>query len=64
MDARHNRCRSTQVLAPGPTQYNKRAFYNTFDVTAQLRQGTNAVGITLGNGRYYHMRQNYPGLPV
>ncbi len=41
------------VLSPGLTQYSKRVFYVTFDVTRQLRRGANAVGAVLGNGRYY-----------
>ncbi|NBB28539.1 alpha-L-rhamnosidase [Cellulophaga sp. BC115SP] len=48
-----------QVLAPVPTDYNKGVKYNTFDVTALLQQGANAVGSILGNGRYYTMRQDY-----
>ena len=44
------------VLAPGATQYNKTVLYNTFDVTSQLIAGKNAVGIILGNGRYFAMR--------
>ncbi|PUZ25359.1 alpha-rhamnosidase [Chitinophaga parva] len=45
-----------QVMAPGPTEYNKRAFYNTFDVTKQLNNGKNALGVILGNGRFFTMR--------
>ncbi|SFE51575.1 alpha-L-rhamnosidase [Chitinophaga sp. CF118] len=45
-----------QVLAPGPTEYNKRAFYNTFDVTSQLKEGSNTIGAILGNGRFFTMR--------
>ena len=49
-----------QVLAPAPTDYRRRVVYNSFDVTEQLRSGTdNAIGVILGNGRYYTMRQNY-----
>jgi len=48
------------VLAPGATQYNKTVFYNTFDVTLQLKSGKNAVGVILGNGRYFAMRKDYP----
>lgn len=48
-----------QVLAPAPTDYTKNVKYNTFDVTEQLAEGKNAVGVVLGNGRYYAMRQNY-----
>jgi alpha-L-rhamnosidase len=39
-----------QVLDPGWTSYSKRVLYSTYDVTAQLKRGTNAVGIMLGNG--------------
>ncbi|GAB3764232.1 glycoside hydrolase family 78 protein [Spirosoma pomorum] len=53
----------TQVLAPGPTEFNKRVFYNTYDVTAQVHQGVNALGITLGNGHFFRMRLNQSGLP-
>ena len=48
-----------QVLAPAPTDYRKSVLYNTYDVTAHLQQGANALGVVLGNGRYYTMRQNY-----
>ena len=48
-----------QVLAPGPTDYNQSVKYNTFDVTACLSQGKNAIGTILGNGRFYTMRQAY-----
>lgn len=47
-----------QVLAPGATDYRKTIIYNTFDVTSVLKQ-QNAIGVTLGNGRFYTMRQNY-----
>jgi alpha-L-rhamnosidase len=38
------------VLNPGWTSYAKRVLYSTYDVTAQLKRGENAVGIMLGNG--------------
>ena len=41
------------VLSPALAQYNQRAFYVTYDVTRQLRRGANAIGVLLGNGRYY-----------
>lgn len=47
-----------QVLAPAPTDYRKTILYNTYDVTPQL-QKENAIGVILGNGRFYTMRQNY-----
>ncbi|WP_242692046.1 alpha-L-rhamnosidase [Aridibaculum aurantiacum] len=48
-----------QVLAPGPTDYSKTVKYNTFDVTNHVKQGKNAIATTLGNGRFYTMRQQY-----
>lgn len=48
-----------QVLAPGATDYRKTVIYNSFDVTENLKKAKNAVGVILGNGRYYTMRQNY-----
>lgn len=38
------------VLDPGWTSYGKRVLYSTYDVTAQLKRGRNALGIMLGNG--------------
>jgi alpha-L-rhamnosidase len=49
-----------QVLAPGLTEYNKRAFYLTFDVTKSLFLNKNAVGVILGNGRYFAPRSSKP----
>jgi alpha-L-rhamnosidase len=49
-----------QVLSPGATEYNKRAFYMTFDVTHNLKPGQNAVGVMLGNGRFYAPRTGEP----
>lgn len=48
-----------QVLAPAPSDYRRTVLYNSFDVTKQLRADRNAIGVVLGNGRYYTMRQNY-----
>jgi alpha-L-rhamnosidase len=48
-----------QVLAPAPTDYTKNVKYNTFIVTNQIINGSNAIGVVLGNGRYFTMRQNY-----
>ena len=46
-----------QVLAPAPTDYRRTILYNAFDVTSMLA-ADNAIGVTLGNGRYYTMQQN------
>jgi alpha-L-rhamnosidase len=41
-----------EVLAPGWTDYHKRVYYYTYDVTAQLAAGANAIGFLLGDGWY------------
>ncbi|MBQ7421672.1 MAG: family 78 glycoside hydrolase catalytic domain [Prevotella sp.] len=59
-----------QMLAPVPSDYRKTIYYNTFDITSLLSfplvsnneegsfpNGWNAVGIVLGAGRYFPMRQ-------
>ncbi len=46
-----------QVLAPAPTDYRRTALYNTYDVSQLLNQGNNAIGVVLGNGRYFTMQQ-------
>lgn len=48
------------VLAPNLTDYDKRVFYETFDVTGQIVNGSNAVGVILGNGRYWAPRSGVP----
>ena len=48
------------VLSPGLTEYTKRVFYVTYDVTDLLREGWNAAGILLGNGRFFAPRQTIP----
>jgi alpha-L-rhamnosidase len=39
-------------LTPGWTSYNKRLQYQAYDVTDMLKDGGNAVGVTLGSGWY------------
>jgi len=48
------------VLSPAISEYDKRAFYLTYDVTKQLKRGDNAMGVILGNGRYYAPRLRVP----
>ncbi len=38
------------LLTPGWTSYDTRLQYQTYDITASLMQGTNAIGLTLGDG--------------
>ncbi|MEP6684089.1 MAG: family 78 glycoside hydrolase catalytic domain [Parafilimonas sp.] len=39
-------------LTPGWTSYKTRLQYQTYDVTDLLKNGNNAIGVTLGNGWY------------
>ncbi|WP_419872489.1 family 78 glycoside hydrolase catalytic domain [Candidatus Pristimantibacillus sp. PTI5] len=39
-------------LAPGWTSYRSRQAYQTYDVSAQLQKGDNAIGIMVANGWY------------
>jgi len=38
------------VLDPGWTNYLKRVYYSTYDVTGLLQEGENVLGLTAGNG--------------
>lgn len=40
-------------LDPGWTKYDRQALYVPFDVTDNLKEGKNAIGVMLGNGFYY-----------
>jgi len=53
-------------LAPGWTKYDKEALYVSYDVTAQLKKGQNAIGVILGNGFYYipPVKERYRKLKV
>ena len=52
-EAQVNGCKvGKKVLDPTPTDYTKRVYYSTYDVTACLRKGRNGVRILLGNGLY------------
>lgn len=56
-----NGCRvGDEVLSPGLTEYTKRVFYVTHEVTNLLQAGGNAVGVILGNGRFYAPRLTEP----
>jgi alpha-L-rhamnosidase len=39
-------------LNPAQTDYQKRVFYNVYDVTRYCKKGSNALGVILGNGWY------------
>ncbi|RZV53916.1 MAG: hypothetical protein EX254_11710, partial [Flavobacteriaceae bacterium] len=40
------------VLDPAPSNYDKQAYYISYDVSSQLKTGNNSIGIMLGNGFY------------
>ena len=40
------------VLDPAWTNFSKRIYYSTYDVTALVKSGVNTLGIRLGNGFY------------
>lgn len=44
---------SDHFLDPGWTKFDQQALYVSFDVTSDLKQGMNAIGVMLGNGFYY-----------
>jgi len=46
-------------LAPGWTNYDKVCLYNNYDVTYQLKEGKNAIGVIVGNGFYNINRERY-----
>lgn len=39
-----------RVLAPVKSNYRRWVYYDTYEVTSQLRTGTNVLGLMLGNG--------------
>ena len=48
------------VLAPTATDYSTNVPYNTFDVSEFIKDKQNAIGVTLGNGRFFAMRLGDP----
>jgi alpha-L-rhamnosidase len=52
---------------PGWTEFRKRVYYHTYDVTGLLRQGDNALGAVLSDGWYsgyiWAGRDNYGAVP-
>ena len=48
----------SNLLAPGWSKYNRTALYETHDVTPLVHEGSNAVGLTLGDGMYNVERRN------
>jgi len=53
-----------RFLSPGWTNYQKRRLYNSFDITKELKNGGNALGILVGNGFYNISRERYRKLVI
>jgi alpha-L-rhamnosidase len=51
---------SDDVLSPALSDYSKRVYYVTRDLTSQLRAGRHALGVVLGNGRFFAPRGRVP----
>lgn len=51
-------------LDAGWTNYDKQALYVTFDVTKQLKAGSNAIGVMLGNGFHFIPEGRYAKLQL
>ncbi len=47
-----------ELLKPALSDYRKRVYFSTYDVTEMLRNGDNAIGVTLAGGRFTAMRYN------
>lgn len=48
------------VMDPALSNYRKVDYYVTVDVTSLIKNGPNAVGVVLGNGRFYAPRTTNP----
>lgn len=47
-----------RVLDPGTTDYEYTVLYSSYDITNELREGSNALGIMLGRGRFGELVEN------
>lgn len=52
----------SQVLSPTVSNYDKKVYYNSFDVTGLLKKGANAIGVVLGTGRFPGVRVNWDSI--
>jgi alpha-L-rhamnosidase len=60
-----------EILAPAPSQYERRIYYSVFDLTNIVQKGSNALGLLLGEGqsastkqkpeRFHNVARIYPG---
>ncbi|NNG09539.1 MAG: hypothetical protein HKM92_05180, partial [Arenibacter sp.] len=40
------------ILDPAWTDFSKRTYYTEYDITSQVKKGSNSLGVSLGNGFY------------
>jgi alpha-L-rhamnosidase len=58
-----------EYFNPGWTDYRRRVYYRTYDVTDQVRRGTNAIGVVLSDGWFsgyigwHNLRDHYGTQP-
>jgi hypothetical protein len=55
---------SSSFLDPAWSDYTKRCYYNTYDVTSVLKPGSNVIGSIVGNGFLYIDRERYRKLVI
>jgi hypothetical protein len=53
-----------RFLSPGWSDYRKTCYYNTFDVTDNIKSGKNTIGAIVGNGFYNINRERYRKLVI
>ncbi|MCD6596599.1 MAG: family 78 glycoside hydrolase catalytic domain [Bacteroidales bacterium] len=53
-----------RFLSPGWSYYDKHVLYNTFDITAFLKNGENTLGAIVGNGFYNVNNERYRKLVI
>ena len=53
-----------RFLSPGWTNYQKKCYYNTYNVTEMLTLGENVIGAAVGNGFYNINRERYRKLVI
>jgi alpha-L-rhamnosidase len=49
-----------RIMDPTHSNYSKRVMYTAFDITEFLKHGRNAMGVILGNGRFFSPRIKLP----
>lgn len=53
-----------RFLSPGWTNYQKKCYYNSYDVTDMIKRGKNVIGAIVGNGFYNINRDRYRKLVI